>query len=131
MTSQITFFIRAPYNAHVDEFNTLYISNKETDEIKEDFIIDFNNDENIYIKETSYSHKDIDTFNCGTIQMSIAGLKLTKLRFIKADGANDLSSIVIKLQKEDLNITLGLFEADKNKAEQLYKNIEGITTNKH
>ena len=63
--------------------------------------------------------------------MSIAGLELTKLRFIKADGANDLSSIVIKLQKEGLNITLGIFEIDKNKAEQLYKNIEGITTNKH
>lgn len=131
MTSQITFFIRAPYSAHVDEFNTLYISNKASDEIKEEFIIDFNNDENIYIKETSYSRKDIDTFNCGTIQMSIAGLKLTKLRFVKADGANDLSSIVIKLQKEDLNITLGIFEIDKDKAEQLYKNIDGITTNKH
>lgn len=131
MTSQITFFIRAPYNAHVDEFNTLYISNKASDEIKEEFIIDFNNVENIYIKETSYSRKDIDTFNCGTIQMSIAGLKLTKCRFIKADGANDLSSIVIKLQKEGLNITLGIFEIDKNKAEQLYKNIEGITKNKH
>lgn len=131
MTSQITFFIRAPYNAHVDEFNTLYISNKASDEIKEEFIIDFNNVENIYIKETSYSRKDIDTFNCGTIQMSIAGLELTKLRFIKADGANDLSSIVIKLQKEGLNITLGIFEADKDKAEQLYTNIENITKNKH
>lgn len=125
MTSQIVFLIRAPYNAHVDEFNTLYISNEATDEIKEDFIVDFNNDENIYIKETSYSHKG------GTIQMSISGLKLTKLRFIKADGANDLSSIVIKLQKEGLNITLGIFEADKDKEEQLYKNIEGITINKH
>ena len=131
MTSQITYFIRAPYNAHVDEFNTLYISNKASDEIKEEFIIDFNNNENIYIKETSYSRKDIDTFNCGTIQLSIAGLKLTKLRFIKADGANDLSSIVIKLQKEDLNIMLGIFEIDKDKAEQLYKNIETITKNKH
>ena len=130
MTSQITFFIRAPYNAHVDEFNTLYISNKETDEIKEDFIIDFNNDENIYIKETSYSCKDIDTFNCGTIQMSIEGLKLTKLRFVKADGANDFSKIFIKLEKEGLDIILDIFEIDKDNAEQLYKTLM-VLPNKH
>lgn len=131
MRNQIVFFIRELSNANVDEFNTLFISNGEKDKLKEDFLIDFNNDKNVYIKQTSYSYDDIDNFNRGTTQMNIEGLKLTKLRFVKADGANDFSTIFIKLEKEGLDIILDIFEIDKNKAEQLYKNIEGITTNKH
>ena len=131
MRNQIVFFIRELSNANVDTFNTLFISNGDSHKLKEDFLIDFNNDENVYIKQTSYSYDDIDNFNRGTIQMSIEGLKLTKLRFVKADGANDFSKIFIKLEKEGLDIILDIFEIDKNKADQLYKNIDGITTNKH
>lgn len=131
MRNQIVFFIRELSNANVNEFNTLFISNGDSHKLKEDFLIDFNDDENVYIKQTSYSYDDIDNFNRGTIQMSIEGLKLTKLRFVKADGANDFSKIFIKLEKEGLDIILDIFEIDKNKAEQLYKNIEGITKNKH
>lgn len=131
MRNQIVFFIRELSHANVDDFNTLFISNGEKDKLKEDFLIDFNDVENVYIKQTSYSYTDIDTFNSGTIQMSIEGLKLTKLRFVKADGANDFSKIFIKLEKEGLDIIIDIFEIDKNKVEQLYKNIEGITTNKH
>lgn len=131
MRNQIVFFVRELSNANVDDFNTLFISNGENDKLKEDFLIDFNDDKNVYIKQTSYSYTDIDTFNRGTAQMNIEGLKLTKLRFVKADGANDFSNIFIKLEKEGLDIILDIFEIDKDKAEQLYKNIENITKNKH
>ena len=130
MRNQIVFFIRELSNANANrESNTLLISHEVADDFKEGILIDFSEDKNVRIKQNSYSYNN--NFSLGPIQMSIEGLKLTKLRFVKADGANDFSNIFIKLEKEGLDIILDIFEIDKNKAEQLYKNIEGITTNKH
>ena len=130
MRNQIVFFIRELSNANANrESNTLLISHEVADDFKEGILIDFSEDKNVRIKQNSYSYNN--NFSLGPIQMSIEGLKLTKLRFVKADGANDFSTIFIKLEKEGLDIILDIFEIDKNKAEQLYKNIEGITTNKH
>lgn len=133
MRNQIVFFIRELSNANANkESNTLSISHEVADELKENILIDFSEDKNVRIKQTSYSYTDIDTLDFGTIQMSVEGLKFTKLRFVKADGANDFSTIFIKLQKEGLDIILDIFEADANKAEQLAYSIDYIkfmTTN--